>query len=175
MTNQVKPSPRSNKAKAVPNGYHVITPYLTVDGVAEAIEFYRKAFGAEERLRVPGFDGKVGHAEIVINGHAIMLTDEFFYLEAKSPRALGGTTSGIHLYVEDMDAVVEQALAAGCRIVFPIEDQFCGNRSCGLADPFGHNWYVATHIEDMSNEEMYRRAHEAIKAHESLKKSAAKS
>jgi PhnB protein len=175
MATQVKFDPKMNKAKGIPDGYHVIIPYLTIDGVAEAIEFYKKAFGAEERLRVPGFDGKVGHAEIVINGHAIMLTDEFAYLEAKGPRTLGGTTSGIHIYFEDVDSVVEQALAAGCRIVFPIEDQFCGNRSCGLADPFGHNWYVATHTEDMSNEEMYRRAHEAIKAHESLQNSVDKS
>lgn len=168
MANQVKPAP--SVQQGVPKGYHSIIPYLTINGVAEAIEFYKKAFGAEERLRVPGFDGKVGHAEILINGHAIMLTDEFSYLEAVSPQTLGGTTSGIHLYVEDVDAVVERALAAGCRVVFPMEDQFCGNRSCGIADPFGHNWYVATHTEDMTNEEMYRRAREAIKAYEMLKK-----
>jgi PhnB protein len=159
-----------SKAKAIPDGYHPIIPYLTVDGVDKAIEFYKKVFGAEERLRVPGFDGKIGHAEITINGSCIMLTDEFFYLEAKSPRSLGGTTSGIHLYCENMDAVVKRALAAGCRIVFPIEDQFCGNRSCGLADPFGHNWYIATHTEDMSKEEMYRRAREAVQAYESTQK-----
>lgn len=172
MTNQVKFNPKTNKAKAIPDGYHTVTPYLTVKGAAEAIEFYKKAFGAIERLRVPGFDGKIGHAEIVIDGHAIMLTDEFTYLEAVGPQTLGGTTSGIHLYVEDVDTMFDQAIAAGCRIIFPIEDQFCGNRSCGIADPFGHNWYLATHTEDMTDEEMYRRAHEAIKAHESLKKSA---
>lgn len=166
MTNQVKAAPGGNKVKAVPDGYHAIIPYLTVDNVAEAVEFYKKAFGAEERLRVPGFDGKVGHGEIVISGCVIMLTDEFFYLEAKAPKTLGGTTFGIHFYTEDVDAAVERALAAGCRIVFPIEDQFCGNRSCGLADPYGHNWYLATHTEDMSNEEMYRRAHEAVAAYE---------
>ncbi len=163
----------TNQVKAIPDGYHVITPYLTVNNVAEAIEFYKKAFGATERVRVPGFDGKVGHAEILIGDHAIMLTDEFPYLEALSPKTLGGTTSGIHLYVENVDAVVEQAIAAGCRVVFPIEDQFCGNRSCGLADPYGHNWYLATHIEDMTYEEMCRRGAEAVKAAESLKKSAA--
>ena len=173
MGNSVKTSQDTkSKAKAIPDGYHVIIPYLSVDGVAEAIEFYEKAFGAEERLRVPGFEGKVGHAEITINGHAIMLTDEFFYLEAKGPRTLGGTTFGIHLYVEDVDACLKRALDAGCRVVFPIEDQFCGNRSVGIADPFGHNWYLATHTEDMSNEEMYRRAYEAIKAYETKKKAA---
>ncbi len=164
MTSQTKSQLKSRKAKAVPDGYHVIIPYLTMSNVAEAIEFYKKAFNVVERLRVPGFNGKVGHAEILINGHVIMLTDEFSYLEAVSPKTLGGTTMGIHFYVEDVDAAVEQALSAGCRIVFPIEDQFCGNRSCALADPFGHNWYLATHFEDMSNEEMYRRAREAIKA-----------
>ncbi len=157
-----------SKVKAIPDGYQVIIPYLTVHNVPEAIEFYKKAFGAEERVRVPGFHGKVGHAEILIDGHAIMLTDEFSYLEAVSPRTLGGTTMGIHLYVEDVDAVVARALEAGCRIVFPIEDQFCGNRSCGLADPFGHNWYVATHTEDMTYEEMCRRGAEAAKAAEVL-------
>ena len=160
-------------AKPIPDGYHTIIPYLTIDNVAEAIEFYKKAFGAEERLRVPGFNGKVGHAEIVINGHCIMLTDEFFYLEAKSPRALGGTTSGIHMYVDDVDAVAERALAAGCRVVLPMEDQFCGNRSCYVADPYGHNWYLATHTEDMSSEEMYRRAHDAIRQYESQQKTTA--
>jgi PhnB protein len=161
----------TNPVKAIPDGYQVIIPYLTVNNVAEAIEFYNKAFGAEERVRVPGFDGKVGHAEIVIGGHCIMLTDEFPYLEAQSPQSLGGTTMGIHLYVEDVDAVVNQAIAAGCRTVFPIEDQFCGNRSCGLADPYGHNWYVATHTEDMTYEEMCRRGADYVKAAEALKKS----
>ena len=172
MAKQVKDAPKTSRIKAIPDGYHVITPYLTVKGAADAIEFYKKAFGAVEKLRVPGFDGKIGHAEIVINGHIIMLTDEFSYLEAQSPQALGGTTSGIHLYVEDVDAVFDQAIAAGCRVIFPMEDQFCGNRSCGLADPFGHNWYIATHIEDMTDKEMYRRADEAIKAYQTLKKSA---
>jgi len=163
----------TQQRKAVPDGYQAIIPYLTVHNVREALEFYSKAFGATERLLVPGFDGKVGHAEIDINGHVMMLTDEFSYLEALSPKTLGGTTSGIHFYVDDVDAVVERALAAGCRIVFPIEDQFCGNRSCGLADPFGHNWYIATQTEEMSKEEMVRRAYEAIRNYESLKKSAA--
>jgi PhnB protein len=170
MTSQVKTSRRTDRVKAVPDGYHVVTPYLTINGVAEAIEFYKKAFGAVERLRVPGFDGKVGHAEIVIDGSPIMLTDEFPYLEALSPKTVGGTTSGIHLYVEDVDAMFERAVAAGCRVIFAIEDQFCGNRSCGIADPYGHNWYIATHTEDMTDEEMYRRAREAIQAAEDLKK-----
>lgn len=164
MSNQVKAKPK--QVKAVPTGYQSIIPYLTMDNVAEAIEFYKKAFNATERLRVPGFNGKVGHAEIEIGGHVIMLTDEFPYLEAVSPKTLRGTTMGIHFYVQDVDAVVEQAMKAGCRTVFETEDQFCGNRSCALADPFGHNWYIATHYEDMSKEEMYRRAREAIKAAE---------
>ncbi len=162
----------TDKVKAIPDGYQVIIPYLTVHNVPEAIEFYKKVFGATERVRVPGFDGKVGHAEIVIGGHAIMLTDEFSYLEALSPKTLGGTTMGIHLYVENVDEVFERATAAGCRVVFPMEDQFCGNRSCAVADPFGHNWYIATHTEDMSYDEMVRRGHEAVKAADALKKAA---
>lgn len=161
MTDSVKP---------IPDGYHAIIPYLTVNNAAEAIEFYKKAFGATERVRVPGFDGKVGHAEILIGGHAIMITDEFPYLEARSPQALGGTTMGIHLYVEDVDAAFKQAVDAGCRVVFPIEDQFCGNRSCGIADPYGHNWYIATNTEDMSYEEMCRRGAEVAAAAASLNK-----
>lgn len=158
----------NNPVKPIPEGYQVIIPYLTVNSVVEAIEFYKKAFGAEERVRVPGFNGKVGHAEISIGGHIIMLTDEFPYLEALSPKTLGGTTMGIHMYVEDVDAVVKQAIEAGCRYVFPTEDQFCGNRSCGLADPFGHNWYVATNTEDMTFEEMCRRGEEFVKSAEAL-------
>jgi len=160
----------SNKAKAIPDGYHVITPYITVKNVPEAIAFYTKVFGAKERVSVPGFNGKVGHAEILIGDHAIMLTDEFPYLEALSPHTLGGTTMGIHLYVEDVDAVYNRALEAGCRIVFAIEDQFCGNRSAAIADPFGHNWYIATHTEDMTYEEMCRRGADAVKAAEVLNK-----
>ena len=170
MTPQVKEAPKNTAVKGVPVGYQTVIPYLSVDGVADAIEFYKKAFGAEERLRVPGFDGKVGHGEISINGHVIMLTDEFFYLEAKGPRSLGGTTCAIHLYVEDVDAVFAQAMEAGCRVIYPIEDQFCGNRSVAIADPFGHNWYIATHMEDMSEDEMYRRAHAAIEAAKDLNK-----
>src|SRR5690606_20513581 len=104
-----------------------------------------------------------------INGHCIMLTDEFFYLEAVSPKKLGGTTFGIHFYVKDVDKALKRAVDAGCRVFMPIEDQICGNRSVGIADPFGHNWYLATHTEDMSKQEMYRRAYEYIEAYEAMR------
>ena len=148
----------SGKVKPIPDGYHSVTPYLIVNGGAAAIEFYKKAFGATEVMRMPGPDGKVGHAEIHIGDSVVMLADEHPEMGAKSPHAIGGTPVSILLYVEDVDAVVRQAVAAGAKIQRPIEDKFYGDRMGSLDDPFGHIWHVATHTEDVTPEEMKKRS-----------------
>jgi len=144
-------------ARPIPAGYHTVTPYLIVKGAAEAIAFYKQAFGATELMRFPGPDGKIGHAEIRIGDSPIMLADEHPQMDARGPRSLGGSPVGIMLYVEDVDAVVQQAAAAGAKIERPVKDQFYGDRSGGLEDPFGHKWHVSTHKEDVSMEEMQKR------------------
>lgn len=149
MTRSVQP---------IPQGYHTATPYLFVNGAAKAIEFYKRAFGATELFRMTQPDGKVGHAEIKIGDSPIMLADEFPEMGARSPQALGGSPVMIYLYVEDVDAVFTQAVAAGAKVTRPVKDQFYGDRSGGVTDPFGHLWYIATHKEDVSSEEMKRRA-----------------
>jgi PhnB protein len=143
--------------KPVPEGYHTVTPYLIVSGGAKAIEFYKRAFGATEKLRLEGPDGKLGHAEIEIGDSVIMLADEFPEMGAKSPQSIGGTPVGICLYVENVDARFEQAVKAGAKIERPLQDQFYGDRSGTVIDPFGHKWTIATHIEDVSEEELGRR------------------
>jgi PhnB protein len=151
-----------SKVKPIPEGYHTATPYLTVDGAARAIEFYQRAFGAKELFRMADPSGKVGHAEIQIGDSRIMLSDEFPERNARGPQSLGGSTVGIMLYVEDVDKVFKQAVTAGAKEVQPVKDQFYGDRSGALLDPFGHKWWVATHKEDISPEEMNRRAAEAM-------------
>jgi len=143
--------------KPVPDGYRTVTPYLIVAGAAKAIEFYKRAFGAKERMRheMPG--GAIGHAEIEIGDSVIMLADEFPEMGAKSPQSIGGTPVGICLYVENVDARFEQAVKAGAKIERPLQDQFYGDRSGTVVDPFGHKWTIATHIEDVSEEELSRR------------------
>ncbi len=143
--------------KPIPDGYHTATPYLIVQGAAKAIEFYKKAFGAEESLRLAGPNGKVGHAEIRIGDSTIMLADEFPEMGFRSPQALGGTPVSILLYVEDVDARFKRAVASGALVTRPVKDQFYGDRSGTLTDPFGHVWTIATHIEDVSLEEIDRR------------------
>jgi PhnB protein len=143
--------------KAVPEGYHTVTPYLIVNGAARALDFYRKAFGAKEQVRMPGPDGKVMHAEIQIGDSKVMLADEFPQMGAKSPQSIGGTPVGICLYVAKVDAVYEQAVAAGAKVERPLQDQFYGDRSGTVIDPFGHKWTIASHIEDVSPEEMQKR------------------
>ena len=148
------------KVKPVPDGYHSVTPYLSIRGAADAIAFYKKAFGAEEiyRMDMPG--GKVGHAELQIGDSRIMLADEFPdkpEAVAKSPQSLGGTTAGLNLYLEDVDARFKQAVDAGAKIKRPVEDQFYGDRSGTVEDPFGHVWTLSTHVEDVSPEEMKKR------------------
>ena len=145
-------------AKPIPDGYHSVTPYLCVKGAAQAIEFYKKAFLATERMRIAQPDGRVGHAELQVGDSVIMLSDEFPEIGARSPQSLGGSPVSIHLYVEDADAIFSQAVAAGAKIKRPIADQFYGDRLGGVEDPFGHTWWISTHKEDLSPQEIERRA-----------------
>ncbi len=149
--------------KPVPEGYHTVTPYLIVKGAARALEFYKKAFGAVERFRMADPSGKVGHAEIQIGDSVIMLADEFPEMDALAPQTPGVTPVGIHLYVEDVDRMAAQALAAGATVKRAVQDQFYGDRSGTVIDPFGHAWTIATHKEDLTPEEIGRRAQEAMK------------
>ena len=144
--------------KPIPDGYHTVTPYLALRDAARAIEFYKKAFGAKEELRIPGPGGKIGHAEIVIGNSHIMLADEYPERGHLGLQSRGGSTVSIMLYLENVDAVVERAMAAGAKLLMPVADQFYGDRMGGLEDPFGQVWYVATHTEDVPAEEMKRRA-----------------
>ena len=144
--------------KPIPDGYHAITPYLIVSGGAKALEFYAQAFGAIERLRIQDPTGKVGHAEIDIGGSCVMLADEHPEIGALGPHSVGGSPVSIHLYVEDVDAVVARAVAAGAILARPVADQFYGDRVGGITDPFGHRWFIATHKEDLTSAELHRRA-----------------
>jgi len=148
----------ANKVKPIPEGYHSITPYLYIKGAASAIDYYKKAFGATELFRMPGPDGKIGHAEIKIGDSPIMMADENAEIGALSPQTIGGTPMSIMIYVEDVDTVFNQAIAAGGQQIRPVADQFYGDRTGGLKDPFGFQWWIATHVEDVSPEEMEKRA-----------------
>jgi PhnB protein len=152
----------TKSVQAVPQGYHSITPYLAVEDAAAALEFYKRAFGARERMRMPAPGGKVGHAEIEIGGSCIMLADEYPDMDFRSPKAYGGTPVGLHLYVADVDAVARQAVAAGAKELRPVRDQFYGDRTGSFEDPFGHVWHIATHKEDLSPDELKRRAAQAM-------------
>jgi len=151
------------KVQPIPAGYGAVTPYLSVRGAAQAIEFYKKAFGAKEIMRMPGPDGKLGHAEIRIGDSRVMLSDEYEAMAFLGPQSRGGTTVHIHLYVKDVDATVARATAAGAKVVRPVQDQFYGDRTGSIEDPFGHLWHVATHKEDLSKAEMKRRAEKMAK------------
>ena len=142
--------------KPIPDGYHSVTPYLICDGAADAIAYYKKAFGATELFRMD-HQGKVGHAELKIGDSPIMLADEYPEMGYRSPKALGGTPVSIMIYVPDVDSVYQQAIDAGATEVKPLQDQFYGDRSGTLTDPFGHVWTIATHKEDVTMEEMNRR------------------
>ena len=144
--------------KPIPDGYPSLTPYLIVGDGAAAIAFYEKAFGAAERLRLTTPDGKIGHAELEIGDSLIMLADEYPAHGARGPRAFGGSPVGLHHYVADVDAVVARAVAAGAKLVHPVENKFYGDRMGTIEDPFGHKWYVTTHIEDVPPDEIDRRA-----------------
>ncbi len=158
-----KPAASRRKVAPIPAGYHAVTPYLSIRGAAEALEFYKKAFGAKEIMRMPGPKGDIGHAEIRIGDSRIMLADEYPEIQFLSPASRGGTTVSLHLYVKDVDAMVERAVAAGAKLTRPVADQFYGDRTGSLEDPFGHMWHVATHKEDLSKAELRRRAERAAK------------
>lgn len=151
-----------SNVKPIPDGYEGLTPYLSVNDGEAAIEFYKKAFGATEVMRMPGPGGKgIGHADLELFGRMhVMLADEYPDMGHTSPRTLGGSPVLLHIYVEDVDATVAKAVAAGAKLTRPVEDQFYGDRSGGLEDPFGHKWYFATTKEIVSPEEMERRAAE---------------
>lgn len=144
-------------ARAIPEGYHTITPALTCKNAAQAIEFYKKAFGAKEKFRMEGPGGSIGHAELTIGDSTILLNDEFPGMST-APTGLGG--SYLFLYVEDCDAVFNAAVAAGAKVTMPLADQFWGDRFGKLTDPYGYNWGIATHVEDLSPEEIDRRSKE---------------
>jgi len=143
--------------KATPDGYHSATPYLIVDGATRAIDFYKRAFGAQELLRIPAPGNRVGHAEIKIGDSVIMLADEHPEIHARGPQHYGGSPVSILLYVDDVDVLFKQAIAAGGTETRPVADQFYGDRSGSLKDPFGHSWHLSTHKEDVSPEELNRR------------------
>ena len=145
----------------IPEGYPRLTPYLIVDGAAAAIDFYISVLGASERMRMGGEGGKVGHAELEIGSSVIMLADEHPEMNAHGPKSVGGTPVSLHVYVEDADGVFERAIEAGAKPVRPPEDKFYGDRMGTFEDPFGHQWHVATHVEDVPPEEMSKRMEEA--------------
>jgi PhnB protein len=144
--------------KPIPDNYPRVTPYLAIDGAAAAIDFYKKAFGATERLRMPGPDGKIGHAEIEIEGALIMMADEYPPMNFRSPKAIGGSPVMMHMYVSDVDAFFRRAKDAGAEVLREPTTQFYGDRSCSIKDPFGHLWSVATHVEDVSEAELKKRS-----------------
>jgi PhnB protein len=150
--------------KPIPDGYPQITPYLAIDGASDAIDFYTRVFGAKERMRMAGPDGKVGHAELEIGDSLIMLADEFPDMGNRGPKTIGGTPVTISIYVEDVDDVFEQAINAGATELRAVENQFYGDRSGQFEDPFGHRWSVATHVEDVPPDEMQKRAAEVMSA-----------
>jgi PhnB protein len=144
--------------KSIPDGYHSVTPYLIVKGGADAINFYERAFGAVEQMRMASPDGRIGHAEIKIGDSVIMLADEHPELGHRSPQSLGGAGVSLMVYVDQVDEVFKQAVASGAKELQPLKNQFYGDRSGTLQDPFGHQWTLATHIEDVAPDEMRRRA-----------------
>jgi len=151
-------------AKPIPEGYHSVTPYLIIRNAAEAIEFYKKAFGAIELFRFPAPGGKIGHAEIKIGDSPIMLADEYPDMGYKGPQSLNGSPVSLMVYIEDVDKVFNRAIDAGATVKEAVQDKFYGDRSGTLTDPFGHVWHIATHKEDVSSEEMERRAKAASTA-----------
>jgi PhnB protein len=148
----------------IPEGYSTISPYLAVDDAAEAIEYYKKAFGAEETVRMEAPGGKIGHAELKIGDSHVMLSDPFPQASTTPPKELGGTSASIFMYVEDVDAVVQKAVNSGATVTMEVEDQFWGDRFGSITDPFGHNWSIATHVEDLTPEEIEERGKAAMAA-----------
>ncbi len=152
------------KAKPIPDGFNTVSAYIVVPKATVAMEFYAKAFGAEPGMRMPGPDGEsTMHAEMRIGDSMVMLTDENPEWNMKAPKTLGGSPQSLHIYVEDADAAYERAISAGCTPVFPLNDTFWGDRYAKVEDPFGHHWGIATHLEDLTPEEIGRRAEEWFK------------
>ena len=158
-----KAAPR--KVKPIPEGYHAITPYLSIRDATRAIEFYTKAFGAKLKLRLDAPGGEVGHKEMKIGDSIVMLADESPEMEFMSPKAHGGTSVLMHLYVKDVDATIAKAAAAGARVIRPVKDQFYGDRAGGVEDPFGHRWYIATHKEELTKAQIKRRMEKEMGGH----------
>jgi uncharacterized glyoxalase superfamily protein PhnB len=153
----------SGKVKPIPDGCDTLIPHLVVKGASEAIEFYKKAFGAVEVSRAPGPDGKsLMHAELMLGGSRLFLVDEFPEMNCRAPQSLGGTPVTIHMFVEDVDAAFAKAVAAGAQVRMPLADMFWGDRYGTLADPFGHAWSLATHREDLTGDEIAKRAQAAF-------------
>lgn len=150
--------------KPIPEGYHTVSPYLAVDDATSAIEYYTKAFGAKEVVRMDAPGGRVGHAELEVGDSRIMLSDPFPQASTRPPKELGGTTMSVFMYVDDVDAVVKQAVDAGATVTMEVADQFWGDRFGTITDPFGHVWSLATHVEDVPEEEMAERAKAAMAA-----------
>jgi PhnB protein len=150
--------------KPIPDDYPRVSPYLFIDGASAAIDFYCSVLGARERMRMPGPDGRVFHAELELGDSMIMLGDQNPDIDLRGPLAIGGTSMMMHVYVEDVDSVFERAVSAGAKALRPVEDQFYGDRSGRFEDPFGHRWDVATHVEDVPPEEMEKRAAAAMAA-----------
>jgi PhnB protein len=144
--------------KSIPEGYNTVTPYLIIEGAAEAIEFYKRAFGATELFRFPAPEGKIGHAEIKIGDSPIMLADAYPQMGYKDPKSIGGSPVSLMIYIEDVDTVFNRAVAAGATVKEAVTNKFYGDRSGSLIDPFGHVWHVATHMEDVPLDEMEKRA-----------------
>jgi PhnB protein len=160
---KAKSKSRSRKVSFLPKGYHEVTPYMSIRGAAEAIDFYKKAFGAKEVMRMPGPKGKLGHAEIAIGASRIMLSDEYPEMSFIGPQSLGGSAVHIHVYVKDVDAMAKRAVAAGAQLVRPVEEQFYGDRTGSLKDPFGHVWHLATHVRDVPMAELKKRSAQRAK------------
>jgi PhnB protein len=150
--------------KPIPEGYHTVSPYLAVEDAARAIEYYAKAFGAKEVVHMDSPDGTIGHAELEIGDSRIMLSDPFPQSSTRPPKELGGTSMSVFMYVEDVDALVKQAVDAGATVTMEVADQFWGDRFGTITDPFGHVWNIATHVEDVPPEEMAERAKAAMAA-----------
>jgi PhnB protein len=150
--------------KPVPEGYHTLTPYLAVDDAKAAIDFYERAFGARERSRMPGPDGKIAHAELEIGDSIVMLSDPFPHSNVRPPKEVGGTTSGVFLYVENIDDFFQRAVDAGATVTMEPEDMFWGDRFGSVTDPYGHAWQIATHVEDVTPEQMAERSQEWMAA-----------
>jgi len=154
---------KRKKVPFMPKGYHSVTPYLACRDAAQAIAFCKQAFGAAEVMRMPAPGGKIGHAEVKLGDSRVMLADEHAEMVFLGPQARGGTSVHLHVYVKDVDAMVERAVAAGARVLREVKDQFYGDRSGSIQDPFGHVWHLATHKEELSKAAMRKRAEKAMK------------